>query len=175
MPEVRADIFSFLRESGPEAQVSHILGSWCLSGWDIDRGVAARGIKSWNDAIAVRQNESGYVQDSSRPEVSQFVLNDFTLARSVLPFIITTTLEPSSTFSALNPSSSAASSHLETPIQVDPTSRGIGSAARREISGAEPKPFTSRLDDDPESVEDRNARLRVAAMGALKWIFGTLR
>lgn len=180
IPEVRADVFNFLREGGSEIEVSHFWGCWCLSAWDVDRGVATRGIKSWNDVIAVTQSESEFNPDSLRAEVLRFALDDFTLARSILPFIITTILDPSSTFLALNPSSfapsadSATSSHFGTPVR---TSRPLpsDSAIRREVGGEEQKSSTTRLDDEPESVEDRNARLRVAAMGTLKWVFGTLR
>jgi len=32
--------------------------------------------------------------------------------------------------------------------------------------------LATRIEDDPESTEDRHARLRVSAMGALKWVSG---
>jgi E3 ubiquitin-protein ligase listerin len=179
--DVRASVFTFLREVGPEVQVSQILGSWCLSAWDIDRGVAARGTKSWNNAVVIRQSDPSD-HDSEHDEASRFVLDDFTLTQYILPFTITTVMDPASTFSALNPSTSAVlgdsatSSHIGTPRRGGPAVSGAppGSIIHRALSGEEPSSVTSRVEDDPESVEDRNARLRVAAMGALTWFFGAL-
>lgn len=178
LPDVRASVFTFLHEIGPEAQVSQILGSWCLSAWDMDRGVAARGLKSWKNAIIVRPIDSDD-NHSEHNDGLRFVLDDSTLARYILPFTTMAISDPSSVFSDLNISSSvvsgdsASSSHLGThrPSSHRPSGTPHDSI-RRGLSGEEPTSMISR-EDDPESVEDRNARLRVAAMGALTWIFGT--
>jgi E3 ubiquitin-protein ligase listerin len=176
--DVRDNIIVFLRDSGPEAQVSQILGSWCLSAWDIDRGVALTGTSSWNNIVLIRQFESGTAPDSSHSQhhdLSRVILDDVTIAQSLLPFIATAILDPSSTFLALNPLSSVVSSDSATLGHVGTPGHTSRPHVRNTPSGEEQTPLTSRPEDDPESVEDRNARIRVAAIGALKWVFGTLR
>lgn len=182
IPDVRINFFAFLREVGRELQVSQILGSWCLSAWDIDRAVAARGTRSWNNAVIVRQNDpSGY--DSEQDGASRFVVDDVTLTRYILPFTIMTVMDPALSFSALNPSTStvsddsANSSPFGTPRRGGPAASRVppGSIIRKGLSGEDSSSVTSRAEDELESVEDRNARLRVAAMGTLNWVLGALR
>ncbi|KAF8531403.1 hypothetical protein JB92DRAFT_2851839 [Gautieria morchelliformis] len=175
IPDVRDNIIMFLQDSGPEVQVSQILGSWCLSAWDVDRGVALTGTSGWNNAVFTRQFESGTGADSPRSQyhdLSRVVLDDVKIAQSLLPFITTTILDPSSTFLALNPSPSMASSDSATLSRFGtPGHTSSGTHVRNTLSREEQKPLISRPEDDPESVEDRNARIRVAAIGALKWVF----
>jgi len=154
------------------------LGSWCLSAWDVDRGVAARGSRSWKNAVNARPGEAESVAQNDDDEC--LVLNDVTLAQCILPFILTTIMDPASTYLTLNPLPSAfsgdspSSSHLGTPRRGASTPVGApsGSSARRVVGNEALTALPSRIDDDPESIEDRNARLRVGAMGVLKWVFG---
>ncbi|KAF8580184.1 hypothetical protein K439DRAFT_1357639 [Ramaria rubella] len=182
IPAVRSGMISFLQDTGPETQVSHILGSWCLSAWDIDRGVAARGLKSWKDALSVRIGDAPSDPASTLADSSvQFILDESILSRYILPFITTTIMDPASTFATLNPSSfltsgeSPGSSHYGTPRRGSstPTGNPSGLSVRRALFGEDLTRLTTRAEDDPESVEDKNARLRVGAMGALRWVFDT--
>ena len=133
-----------------------------LSAWDVDRAVSQRATRSWADAIS----------PSNSPEY-HIILDDNALITYILPFISTTIMDPSTTYITLVPShsgDSAASSQYATPphprkgVPIPPPS--IRKALERES--------TPRAEEEPEPIEDRNARLRVGALGALRWIFGML-
>ncbi|KAF8875235.1 hypothetical protein BD779DRAFT_1613454 [Infundibulicybe gibba] len=57
IPPVKDHMFFHLRQVIPSSQLEDILGTWCMSAHDIDRGVALVGRKSWNGAIPDNKNE----------------------------------------------------------------------------------------------------------------------
>ncbi|KIJ37270.1 hypothetical protein M422DRAFT_33818 [Sphaerobolus stellatus SS14] len=162
IPDVRRSIILFQRETGSESDISHVLGAWCLSAWDVDRSVSHRASRSWTEVISVQES-------NGTPDNEHIILDDKALVTYVIPFITTTIMDPSAAYTALVPpisGDSAASSQYATPTSKKggpPPS--IRKALERDLA------VPSRAEEDPEPLEDRNARLRMSALGALRWIF----
>lgn len=122
-----------------------ILGSWCMAAHDTDRGVAASALSSWRNFNEV----SGQVS-----------LNDKGngLFSCLAAFVYRAAVDPLAIYLDLNPLP---------PAPPPPTK----SASKR----MEPEP-TPRLksEDLEEDEQDRKARIRVGAYGAIRWIIDTV-
>lgn len=146
---IREQICFFLRETAPAHQTESILGSWCMAAHDVDRVVSSSALKSWTAAV------------------SGDLALDSNLRQSLSSFLQRTILDPNGVYMYLNP-----------PAPAVPTAaqkKGSGRAAapppppRRE----DPESGTrSKADELEESEQDRKARLRVGAIGAIKWVLG---
>ena len=120
---------------------------------DVDRQVASYASKSWNDAVSL--SDSGH---------SGKLVLDEVLTPCLISFLQKTFLDPSITYSHLNP--------------VQPT---VVSIPSRKVSGRgtplpsrieTPDSSRSKAEEDEENEQDRKARLRVGAFGAIGWILG---
>ncbi|KAK0452099.1 uncharacterized protein EV420DRAFT_1273820 [Desarmillaria tabescens] len=118
-----------------------ILGSWCMAAHDVDRGVAASAVSSWRS-----------FNDAS----GKLLLNDKEngLFSCLGAFVYRTAMDPLAIYLDLNP----------LPPAPPPPTKG----ASRKV---EPEP-TPRLksEDLEEDEQDRKARIRVGAYGAIRWI-----
>ncbi|PBK68595.1 hypothetical protein ARMSODRAFT_958257 [Armillaria solidipes] len=122
-----------------------ILGSWCMAAYDTDRGVAASALSSWR----------------SFNEVSgQVLLNDKEngFFSCLAAFVYRAAMDPLAIYLDLNP----------LPPAPPPPTKG----ASKKV---EPEP-TPRLksEDLEEDEQDRKARIRVGAYGAIRWIVDTV-
>lgn len=122
-----------------------ILGSWCMAAHDTDRGVAASALSSWRSFTEV----SG-----------QQLLNDKEngFFSCLAAFVYRAAMDPLAIYLDLNP----------LPPAPPPPTKG----ASKKV---EPEP-TPRLksEDLEEDEQDRKARIRVGAYGAIRWIIGKL-
>ncbi|KAK0229492.1 hypothetical protein EDD85DRAFT_130041 [Armillaria nabsnona] len=122
-----------------------ILGSWCMAAHDTDRGVAASALSSWR-----RFNEVSGQQLLNDKENGFF--------SCLAAFVYRAAMDPLAIYLDLNP----------LPPAPPPPTKG----ASRKV---EPEP-TPRLksEDLEEDEQDRKARIRVGAYGAIRWIIDTV-
>ena len=125
-----------------------------MAAHDVDRQVSYQTFESWNEATGTGEKETG-----------KLVL-DGTLSSSLLVFIQKSLLDPGQVYLDLNPAP---------PVVIaPPTTKKVGGrtvavpSMKREDSDV----TRSKGEGDEESEQDRKARLRVGALGALIWILG---
>jgi hypothetical protein len=147
--DIRDAMFFFLRETAAAEEVEPILGSWCLASYDIDNLVGAQVLKSWTECVS-------HLSNGQTP--------DQMLTHSLTNFIRRALFDPLGLYLFLNP---LQPSSVDTP----PRKPGSRSPAVPKINTAEQIP-RSKGDGEEELVQDRKARLRIGALGALKWILG---
>jgi hypothetical protein len=156
LPLLRTQLLFTLRETASSDQSEAVLGTWCLAAHDADRPVAAAGKRSWVDFVSF--------PTASAPSERKLLLND-ELAAPLLAFVQRTALDPAGVHTWLNPPPPVVAS-LPTPAK----------------KGARPVPIVKKVDEgagarraeeDEEALTDRNARLRIGALGALVWLIGT--
>ena len=145
IPQIRDQIFFFLRETASVSQIENVLGTWCIASHDIDRSVASTSSKSWINAI-----------DPNNLDLDERFLPP------LIAFIKRTILDPNGVYAYFNPAQPPAA---PTP----PPKKGPRRDERREDS--EPG-ARSKAEDLEENEHDRKARLRVGAFGAVKRILG---
>lgn len=152
-------MFFLLTESASPSQQESLLGSWCMAAHDIDRSIAASALRSWKAALS-------YPGD---PQADQkHLLLDDRLWSSLLSFIQRAALDPSGIYQYLNPTP---------PVAPSPApGRGSGKPNLTATSWKGDSEPTSRSkgDEMDEGEQDRGARLRIGAFGALRWALGML-
>lgn len=122
-----------------------ILGSWCMAAHDTDRGVAASALSSWRS-----------FNDLSGQQLLNDKENGF--FPCLAAFVYRAAMDPLAIYLDLNP----------LPPAPPPPIKG----ASKKV---EPEP-TPRLksEDLEEDEQDRKARIRVGAYGAIRWIIDTV-
>lgn len=175
----------YLGESGSASQVESVLGSLCMATQDVDRQVAMYARRSWTVTALAMSETGGYseeVQPSMRDKPAQLNETSFSL---LLNFVRRALFDPQRVYLDLNPVQPA-STPSSTPGTQTPTRAGIQrSGGRRGIASPGPPPLAttvdeddvqsrarSKADEDEENEDDRKGRLRVGALGALKWALG---
>ncbi|KAJ2933069.1 hypothetical protein H1R20_g4020, partial [Candolleomyces eurysporus] len=146
---VKEQIFFFLRETASTSQVESFLGSWCIAAHDVDKAVATTALKSWKEAVAEFQLE----------EASQAAL---------VEFVQRTALDPAGIYAYLNPIQPSI-----TPGPSHPGSRKGSGRSTPAIQQRKDNPdqlIRTKLEESEENEQDRKARLRFGALGAIKWI-----
>ena len=138
--------------------MENILGTWCLATHDIDRLVSTAASKSWNEVILTKEPSS----------TTNHLLLTEDLFSSLDVFTQRVALDPSGVFVSLNP--------LPPPVPppVATSSKKSGgkvSTPRKDDGDQTPR---SKADEQEESEQDRNARLRIAALGAACWVLGSI-
>jgi hypothetical protein len=120
-----------------------------MASHDIDRQVAAYAHKSWTDAIG--EGDMKLVLDES----------------SVLSFVQRALLDPGGVYSYLNPAP---------PVIVPPPSKKVASRTSHPPTSREDTDTIPRAkaEGDDENEQDKKARLRVGAFGAVTWILGRM-
>lgn len=122
-----------------------------MAAHDIDRQVSYQALKSWKDATG---------------EGTGKLVLDETLSPSLLAFVQKSLLDPGQVYLDLNPAPPI--------IPAPPPKKVAGGRAvavpsmKREDSDV----TRSKGEGDEENEQDRKARLRVGALGALIWILG---
>ncbi|KAG7441328.1 uncharacterized protein BT62DRAFT_937246 [Guyanagaster necrorhizus] len=127
-----------------------ILGSWCVAAHDIDRGVAASALSSWQsfnallgDDLLLNDKESG-------------------LFSCLVTFVHRAAMDPLAVYLDLNPPPPPA------PPPPPPTK-----GASRKVEPESTPRFKS--EDLKEDEQDRKARIRVGAYGAIRWIIDNVK
>jgi len=166
--EVHDQLLFFLRETASSSQLENILGAFFLASNDVDRSVAAISSRVWEKiAVSISKNAAG---SSSAKRIS---LNDTT--RSLLTsFIQRAALDPNGVYTSFNPVAPAAPSLMGHSHQPKKGSvKGSQAPTPRRDDGGDETP-RSKIDEQEESEQDRTARLRIGALGALKWLLGKI-
>ncbi|KAH7921570.1 hypothetical protein BV22DRAFT_1096259 [Leucogyrophana mollusca] len=151
IPAVRDAVIFFVQESATTDQVETLLSTWCMLSYDLDRQVSSIGSKSWADIVSLAPGL----------KTGKLVV-DASVITVVLSFIQRTLLDPSGVYMYLNPSP---------VVAPPPTAKKVGGRYVPPPSKEELQESSrSKSESEEESEPDRNARLRVAAFGALRWI-----
>ena len=158
-PDVRSAIVFYIRETASASQSEAILGSWCLSSWDIDRTVSREASRSWSKTIQ-------WKQDNASSNLPILALEDDGLAEGVANFACESLLAPDSLYLAIFPPAT------HSIPSNSPSARRVPGRQTNVFrdSGNEESQRKSELDE--ESEDDRRARLRVSSLGSLKWLLG---
>lgn len=119
-----------------------------MAAHDIDRLVASTALKSWTSTISIIHNSS---------------LNDHLLS-PLGTFTQRAILDPGAVHAYLNPA--------QPPAVSTPSQKKGSNGLRREDRGEFDQVVRAKAEDMEENEEDRRARLRVGAFGALRWISG---
>ncbi|KAG6830417.1 hypothetical protein H0H93_014034, partial [Arthromyces matolae] len=148
IPPVRDQMLSFLRDSASPSQIESILGTWCLAAHDVDKSVATIASNSWLDIFAFTSTTR-----------DQLLLDDNYLS-PLLSFIQRGILDPSGVHVYLNP-----------PQPIAPVAPG-----KKGVRKEEPEvSLRSKSEELEESEVDRNARLRIGGLGAIRRIVGNIK
>jgi E3 ubiquitin-protein ligase listerin len=128
--------------------------------------VATTALKAWKETIFSLSE----VKEGSPSSGEQLVLDD-TFLSSIGAFVQRTALDPAGIYEYLNPPPPVATGgDLSWKKGKGQPIRKL--SARNDDSGTlTPR---SKTDEQEESEQDRNARLRISALGAMRWIFGML-
>lgn len=121
-----------------------------MAAHDIDRQVSYQTLKCWNDATG---------------EGTGKLVLDETLSPSLLAFVQKSLLDPGQVYLDLNP--------VPPVVAPPPPKKVAGRAVAVPAMKREDSDVTrSKGEGDEENEQDRKARLRVGALGALIWILG---
>ena len=177
---LRTQMFFFFREIASAEQVESILGSWCMATRDQDRHVAPVAQSSWDTHVSFAPADAEAAPDASsldrkvdkeigEGEAEKLVL-DGTQMAALLVFVQRALLDPLALHANLNP--------VQVPVDVSVPKivRGkpiptVSAAVQTRRTDSE---TTARAkgEGEEESETDRKARLRIGALGALRWILG---
>lgn len=152
IPTIRDQILLSLSEMASASQLEAILGTWCMAAHDIDRLVASTALKSWTSTISIIHNSN------------DLSLNDHLLS-PLGTFTQRAILDPGAVHAYLNPA--------QPPAVSTPSQKKGSNGLRREDRGEFDQVVRAKAEDMEENEEDRRARLRVGAFGALRWISET--
>ncbi|KAI0263034.1 hypothetical protein BC834DRAFT_828029 [Gloeopeniophorella convolvens] len=163
-PALRAALFSHLREAAPPAQLEALLGAWCMAARDAERPVALVARRSWDAHVAlalapVLGPDVPEDDDPARPLVL-----DAPRAAALLAFAQRALLDPAALHAALNPVQVSVDMAVPRTVRGRPVPAAVASAsasARR----VEEESAARRTEAEEESKTDRNARLRIGALG----------
>lgn len=160
----RTRLVQLLRGEAPLSQIAALLGAWRMAAEDIDRAVTTAARRSWDLIFHKRPSPDGD---------SDFELNiilDSELLDPLFEFVQRTLLYPSDVYAELNPVQPAAES-VPPPHAV----RGK-SASKQPIRPVRPAveddESPRQTEEDEDRTEERNGRIRVGALGALRWLMG---
>ncbi len=163
--EVHDQFLFFLRETASSSQLENILGAFFLASYDVDRSVAAISSRVWGK-IVVPTSENAAGTSSAKP-----ISLDDTTRSSLTSFIQRAALDPNGVYTSFNPVAPSAPSLMSHSHHSKKGSikESQVPTPRRDDGDETPR---SKIDEQEESEQDRTARLRIGALGALKWLLG---
>lgn len=138
-----------------------VLGMWMLSQYDVDRQVISTGRTSWKSFF-----------ESSTNQPKSFKIDGDNL-RLLETFTIRAVLDPGALYNSFYPVQSAVQTPIGTPQRGKAPARVAPTSVAKSLE--QPRPPGSRgslAGDDGESEADRQARIRIAALGSMKWLLG---
>ncbi|KAG6379677.1 hypothetical protein JVT61DRAFT_10198 [Boletus reticuloceps] len=159
--EAREALLAWTSEIASQSELETLLGTWAMLSYDVDRGVAMVGMRSWVDFVTTARGQAADKQDEqctgpqtrrtrSQPKMT---LNPRPLI-SLFRFAQDTVLDPQGLHTALNPAPVL-------PPAVSPPQQGHKSVPQ------------GKSESVAENDSDRAGRLRVGALGVIRWILGT--
>jgi hypothetical protein len=153
-PAVRTTLLTHLRDAAPAADAATVLGAWLLAAHDADRQVAAAARRTWTACTRVGDGADTLLQ-----------LDAAQLA-ALLAFVQRAAMDPAGAYTDINPPPPAYA-----PPPQPHVKKGAKPPPPPPKREEEPR---ARADEDEELAQDRAARLRTGALGALGWIAGRL-
>jgi hypothetical protein len=155
-----------MRDTGDTDQVESVLGMWMLSQYDVDRQVTSTGRTSWKSFLESSTNQ---------PESLEIDENNLKMLEA---FTMRAVLDPGALYNSFYPVQSAVQTPIGTPQRGKAPARiaAIPVVKSREEPGHSSTPGSrgSLAGEDGESEADRYARIRIAALGSMKWLLGVL-
>lgn len=148
-----------------DSQREIVVATWCLSAFDVDRAVSREAFRSWSRCIRwTSSSEGSGIQDQGVLALEADGLSD-----ALSELLCQALLNPETLHTSVFPPTP----QIELPQQHG--KRVVGAAASRTSSIHKDEDTPRRSEAEEENEEDRDARLRVSSIGALKWLIGTLR
>lgn len=163
MPE---QLLFFMQEIASADQAELILGTWCMAAHDIDRQLSSYARQSWDKFVSVACTPSNEISLASEgalsgPVKARLVLDTASFS-GIWGFVQRVILDPGAVYLNVNPAQPTAP-----PPQPQ---RKAGGRAIPQIKKDEETSTRSRAEDEEENELDRNARLRIGALGAAEWV-----
>ncbi|KAF8329398.1 uncharacterized protein EI90DRAFT_3125180 [Cantharellus anzutake] len=163
LSESRAAILHFFTQTADASESKPILGSWLLSVHDVDISVRRESLRNWTNFT-----------------VSRGVSSEVDYAKQHLDLKAQDLLDGLSQFSVdalLNSDALFLNVFPPAPTAPEPPLRGTG---QRRSLGKQREPLDSTVPEEPtrkllveeEAENDRRARLRIGALGAIEWLLG---
>ncbi|KAF8434511.1 hypothetical protein L210DRAFT_3763021 [Boletus edulis BED1] len=200
--EAREALLAWTSEIASQSELETLLGTWAMLAYDVDRGVAMVGMRSWVDFVTASRGQAADKQDEhctgpqTRRTRSQLKMTlNPRLLISLFRFAQDTVLDPQGLHTALNPApvlppavSPPQQGHKSVPQgksaaqakgkkgSTMPQSQQKKSGRYVPPSSESPSPTSSLLPDRvvgesvAENDSDRAGRLRVGALGVVRWI-----
>ncbi|TCD68845.1 hypothetical protein EIP91_009559 [Steccherinum ochraceum] len=153
----------FMQEIASSDQAELILGTWRTAAHDVDRQISSSARQSWDSFVSIR-GPSIQPETSSAPKMKLSL--DFNSFSTIWSFVQRMILDPSAIYLSVNPPAPV--------VPPPPTHRNIGGRAVVQAKKDEESGTRSRGEDDEENELDRNALLRIGALGAAEWALNTL-
>jgi len=188
VPEVRAQVLYYLQEVATSETLESVLGTWCVLAHDIDKLASSIGTEAWNSFV--RYCPGHFVEEPLMDASAEaYFLLDTTSRHTLFGFLQRTALDPLEVYAYLNPLPTSIVPTL--PEQPNLKNRRTGgsnkgttaskrqqlasaiSAARKAGLEAE-EPVRSKSEEYDESESDRSARLRISAVGGLRYFLGKI-
>ena len=188
VPEVRAQVLFYLQETATSEILENVLGTWCVLAHDIDKVASSAGKEAWNSFVRYCPGYSVEESPTDTSAEAYFIL-DATSRRTLFGFLQRTVLDPLGVYAYLNPP--PASSVPTPPEQPNPKNRRPGSsnkgaaaskrqqlavaiAAARKVGIEAEEPVRNKSEEYDENESDKSARLRISAVGGLRWFLGEI-
>lgn len=136
-----------------------------MAAHDVDRQTASLARTSWTDAVLLPPptSASASASASTPPPANGKLTLDADLLAPLLALVQRAALDPAGVHAWLNPPAPA-----PPPPPAAKKGARTAPAPKRDDADAAPR----RADEDEERPEDRAARLRIGALGALGWLVG---
>lgn len=135
-----------------------------LSQYDVDRQVTSTGRTSW---------KSFFEPSPNQPEFMEINGDDLKLLET---FTIRAVLDPGALYNSFYPVQSAVQTPIGAPHRGKAPARVAPTSAVRNLEepghSSTPGSRGSLAGEDGESEGDRHARIRIAALGGMKWLLG---
>lgn len=129
-----------------------------MAAHDIDRQTASLARSSWSDSIFFPRGQADTLETGNK------LVLDKGLYAPLVSLVQRAALDPAGVYMWLNPPAPA----------PPPPPPGAKKGPRAPIQVKRVEEETRRADEEEERSEDRSARLRIGALGALGWIVGEL-
>lgn len=190
-------LIAWTSEVASQSELETLLATWAMLAHDVDRGVTTVGTKSWADFVTTTpgQDEHRASSQSPRTRFSPKLTLTSQLLISLFKFVQHIVLDPQDLHTTLNPApvvppvaSPPQQGRKGAPQGKGATQGKKGSPIPQKKSGRYVPPPPDSLSPPPSSMpdgvggesnseendSDRAGRLRVGALGVVRWILGTL-
>ncbi|KAI6007012.1 hypothetical protein EDD15DRAFT_2153315 [Pisolithus albus] len=165
LPPTRSALVRWIEDQASQVELETVLGTWAMLAHDVDRGVADVGERALTEFVG---SSSTLVASLPCITLTPSILSD------LLSFAYRAVLDPAGLHASLNPVA-APIDPVSTP-QAKKSGRYVPPPTVEPRSQITPTQDSLKAGDTPgeESEDDRSGRLRASALGAVRWILGTL-